>query len=135
MASYTMENSVFSLKRVIQYLKVNIAVCKAIGNAYSHQFIQITPFMIQCYKVTNSINNGTLCKHVKQLILELLETLILQIKMEVNIPEIQTLLQVILIDYSQEVDRREPRVLSLLTAVFEKIEVKSFQILEGQPYC
>ncbi|KAG0940317.1 hypothetical protein G6F57_005630 [Rhizopus arrhizus] len=122
MTSYTMENSVISLKRVIQYLKINIAVCKAIGIAYSHQFIQITPFMIQYYKVTNSFSNGTLCKYVKQLILELLETLILQIKMEVNIPEIQTLLQIILIDYSQEANQREPRVLSLLTAIFEKIE-------------
>ncbi|CAO3697298.1 unnamed protein product [Rhizopus stolonifer] len=122
MTTFVMDGGASYMKTIIQYLKVNIVVCKTLGAIYSHQFVKITLFITECYKLANSANSGSLSRHIKQLILELLESLILQNDTQMNMTEIVALLQIVMIDYCQENNEREAKVLSLLTALLEKTE-------------
>ncbi|CAO3680969.1 unnamed protein product [Rhizopus microsporus] len=114
--------SLDSLKAIIQYLKINIVICKVLGSLYVHHLRQIIPSLIECYKIANGDENSSLPKHIRKAVIQLLECFILSIHSQVDISEIQGLLQVIAADYVQSSDQREPLVLSLLANIFEKID-------------
>ncbi|ORE09740.1 ARM repeat-containing protein [Rhizopus microsporus var. microsporus] len=115
-------SSLDSLKAIIQYLKINIVICKVLGSLYGHHLKQIIPSLIECYKIANDDEHSLLHKHIRKAIIQLLECFILSINSQVDISEIQGLLQVIAAGYVQSNDQREPLVLSLLTDIFEKID-------------
>lgn len=117
-------NSLDSLKAIIQYLKINIVICNVLGNLYRYHLKQITPLLIECYKIANSDENNSLPKRIRKAVIQLLECFILSINSQVDILEIQGLFQVIAADYIQSSDQREPLVLSLLANIFEKIDVR-----------
>lgn len=116
-------NCLDSLKAIIQYLKINIVICKVLGSLYGHHLKQIIPSLIECYNITNNDENSSLPKHIRKAVIQLLESFILSINSQADISEIQGLLQVITADYVQFSDQREPLVLSLLANIFGKIDV------------
>lgn len=116
-----------TLKVIINVLKVNVVTCESIGPIFRSQLQIIRPTLIQCYKISSQQPKEQLYKRIRQLILELLETFVisnecLELQDQTMLSE---LIQVILIDYksASNVENREPRVLSLLTSMFEKMQV------------
>lgn len=116
-----------TLKSVINVLKINIATCESIGPIFRTQLQVITPILIQCYQISSQQPKEQLCKRIKQLISELLETFVISNEcLEVQDQNMLCgLIQVILLDYKNtiNVEDRDSRVLSLLTSIFEKMQV------------
>ncbi|KAI9282620.1 CRM1 C terminal-domain-containing protein [Sporodiniella umbellata] len=132
--SLTYSNNISFMKAALNYFKINIAVCKVAGKTYSYQLAQMVAFTTECYNaastengVQNRKNNEEIFSNVKQSILELLEVFVLKSNVQPNMAEFQVLLQVVLSDYYQRDSEREPKVLSLLSALVEKTE--SLEIL------
>lgn len=115
------------MKSVINVLKINIATCESIGPIFRTQLQVITPILIQCYQISSQQPKEQLCKRIKQLISELLETFVISNEcLEVQDQNMLCgLIQVILLDYKNttNVEDRDSRVLSLLTSMFEKMQV------------
>lgn len=86
------------------------------------------PLLVQCYEVASQQPKEQLHKRIRQLILELLEMFVLSNEyLELQDQTmLSNLIQVILQDYknSANVDNRESQVLSLLTSMFEKMQVR-----------
>jgi exportin-1 len=101
--------------------------CKPIGPIYRGQIVSIASTLSQCYEIASEQPQEQLYKRIRQLILELLETFVLSNEyLELQDQNmLSNLIQVILADYKNttNVDLREPHVLSLLTSMFEKMQV------------
>ncbi|KAG2198777.1 hypothetical protein INT47_010563 [Mucor saturninus] len=114
-----------ALKIIINVLKVNVVTCESIGPIFRTQLQIATPILIQCYRISSRQPKEQLHKRIRQLILELLETFVisnecLELQDQTMLSE---LIQVILIDYKGTInENRDPRVLSLLTSMFEKMQ-------------
>ncbi|KAI8978938.1 armadillo-type protein [Pilobolus umbonatus] len=116
-----------NLTLISHLIKINIYACRPIGPAFATQLQTILPLLAQYYPAASQdismekVNSNTQ-KRIRQLILELLDTFILSNYKLTLGPDFMPLLYVILADYEQEqYSKREAKVLSLLTSIFEKL--------------
>jgi exportin-1 len=117
-----------ALKSIIKVLKINVVACKPIGPNFRSQIQIVVPILAKSYQVASQQPQEQLYKRIRQLVLELLETFVLSneyLELQ-DQTTLSSLIQVILLDYrnSTNVHDREPHVLSLLTSMFEKMQVK-----------
>lgn len=116
-----------ALKSIINALKINVVTCEPVGPIFRKQLQTITPVLIQCYQISSQQPQDQFYKRIRQLILELFETFVLSNEcLELQDQNmISRLIQFILLDYKNtvQVQNREPQVLSLLTCMFEKMQV------------
>lgn len=116
-----------ALKSIINVLKINVVTCEPVGPIFRNQLQTITPALIQCYQLSSEQPQEQHYKRIRQLILELFETFVLSNEsLELQDQNmLSRLIQFIVLDYKNttQAENREPQVLSLLTCIFEKMQV------------
>lgn len=128
---------VSTLKSIITILKTNIATCKPVGPLFRTQLQNILPFLNQCYEITSPRPDDSqkqLKRLIRQLILELVEMFVLSNERLESQDQLMLsdLIQSILVDYKSATEVGEPKVLSLLTSLFEKMQVSQIKNDDNQ---
>lgn len=103
------------------------------GPLFRVQLQNILPFLGQCYEISTpkpDDSQNQLKKLIRQLILELLEMFILSNERLEDRDQsmLSGLIQSILVDYKNATEVGEPKVLSLLTSLFEKMQVSLIKV-------